>query len=271
MLKIAIIVFREMLEIALVISILVAATQGIKGRNKWIFAGIGLGILGSVLLAFFTDNISSSLDGVGQEIFNASILLVSSLMIAWTVIWMSKYGKQISSNLKKLGKSVADGHESLFALMPVVAFAVLREGTEIVLFSYGAFVSGDSIADLILGAATGLICGILVGFALYYGLIKVLGRHFFSITSWLLILLAAGMVSQAIGFLSNAGIVPEIIYPIWDSSFLISEEGILGKVLHALLGYIAKPSAAQIMGYLITISALIIGLNYDKLINRKGN
>ena len=271
MLKIAIIVFREIIEIALVISILVAATNGVKGRNKWIFAGVGLGIFGAILLAFFTDNISSSLDGVGQEVFNASILLVSSSMIAWTVVWMKKYGKQMSSHLKKLGKSVTDGDQSLFALMPVVAFAVQREGAEIVLFSYGSFVSGDNVSDLILGALMGLLCGVIVGFALYYGLIKVLGKHFFSATSWLLILLASGMVAQAIGFLSNAGLVPEITYPIWDSSFLIAEHGILGSVLHALFGYIAKPSAAQLIGYVATILALVIGLNYEKIKNVSKN
>jgi high-affinity iron transporter len=268
MLKIAIIVFREMLEIALVISILVAATQGIKGRKRWIFAGIGLGILGAGLLAIFTDNISDSFQGSGQEIFNASILFASSAMISWTVIWITKYGKQMSANLKKLGKSVLEGDKSLIALMPVVAFAVLREGAEIVLFSYGAFVSGDSIADLISGAIIGLGCGLAAGFGLYFGLLKVLGKHFFSVTSWLLVFLAAGMVCQGVGFLSHANLVPEIIYPVWDSSFLISENGILGRVLHALFGYISKPSAAQLIAYMATVLLLAIGLKYDWLKER---
>ncbi len=263
MLKIAIIVFREVLEIALVISVLIAATNGIRGRKKWIFSGIGLGILGAALLAIFTDKISDSFQGSGQEIFNASILLASSAMISWTVIWMTKYGKEISANLKRLGKSVLEGDKSLIALMPVVAFAVLREGAEIVLFSYGAFVSGDNISDLIVGAMIGLACGLAAGFGLYFGLLKVLGKHFFSVTSWLLVFLAAGMVCQAIGFLSHANLVPEIIYPVWDSTFLISEDEILGRVLHILLGYITKPSAAQLIGYVTTILLLSIGLNYD--------
>lgn len=266
MLKIAIIVFREVLEIALVISILIAATKGISGRKRWIFSGIGLGILGAALLAFFTDNISESFEGSGQEIFNACVLLASSAMISWTVIWMTKYGREISANLKKLGKSIVDGHKSLIALMSVVAFAVLREGSEIVLFSYGAFVSGDNISDLIIGAIVGLACGLAAGFGLYFGLLKVLGKHFFSVTSWLLIFLAAGMVSQAIGFLSNVNLVPEIIYPVWDSAFLISEDGILGRVLHALIGYIAKPSAAQLIGYVIVVCALAGGL---RVVSRK--
>ncbi|MFT5703757.1 MAG: high-affinity iron transporter, partial [Rickettsiales bacterium] len=211
MLKVAIIVFREILEIAVVISILVAATKGLKGRNKWIFSGIALGVLGSAILAFFTDNISSTLEGVGQEVFNASILFISSAMISWTVIWMTKYGREISNNLKQVGKSVSIGEKSLIVLMPITALTVLREGAEIVLFSYGSFVSGDGILDLMIGALIGLSCGLIVGFALYFGVIKVLGRHFFAVTSWLLILLAAGMVSQGIGFLSSANLVPEII------------------------------------------------------------
>ena len=265
MLKVAIIVFREILEIAIVISILVAATNGIKGRNKWIFFGIGWGIFGAFLLAMFTNIVSDSLDGNGQEVFNATVLLISSAMIAWTVLWMQKYGKQISANLKQLGKLVAQGDKHFVAVMLVVAFAVLREGAEIVLFSYGAFVSGDNIAELIFGALVGLASGMVIGFALYFGLLKVLGRYFFPVTSWLLVFLAAGMVSMAIGFLSRAGFVPELIYPIWDSTFLVSEEGILGKMLNALFGYITKPSLTQLIGYLVTVLALAIGLNYDSL------
>lgn len=264
MLKISIIVFREILEIAIVLSILLVATQGLKGRNKWVIAGLALGVLGSVILAFFTDNISSMLEGVGQEIFNAAILFASSLMIAWTVIWMTKYGRKVSADLKQLGKKIADGHESEFALMPVIALTVLREGSEIVLFSYGSFASGDKVSDLVLGAVLGLICGLIVGFSIYYGLIKVLGKHFFSVTSWLLIFLSAGMVSQAIGFLSSAGIVSEIIYPVWDSSFLVSEEGLIGKVLHALFGYISRPSLSQLIGYVLMVLVLVIGLQHSK-------
>ena len=263
MLQISIIVFREILEIALVISILFVATKGVKGRDKWILSGIGLGLSGALLVALFTDNISESFEGSGQEIFNALILLISSAMVSWTVVWMKKFGKKISANLKQLGKSVLEGTQSMVVLMTVVAFAVLREGAEVVLFGYGSFVSGGSFAELALGATIGLICGIIVGLALYFGLLKVLGRHFFSITSWMLVFLAAGMVASATSFLSRAGIVPEIIYPVWDSAFLVSEEGLLGKILHALFGYISKPSAAQLIAYLATILLISFGLNFD--------
>ena len=268
MLQITIIIFREVLEIALVISILVAATNGVQGRNRWILAGIGLGIFGASLLAIFTDNISELINGSGQEIFNACVLLASSAMIAWTVIWMKKYGRQISANLKQIGQSVVKGDKSFVTLMVIVALAILREGAEIVLFSYGFIASGGSALELILGAFIGLSCGILTGFALYFGLLKALGRHFFTVTSWMLIFLAAGMISAAIGFLSQAGLVSSIIYPIWDSNFLIDQKGMMGKILHALFGYIAKPSLVQLIGYLTTVLFLVIGLNYDYIKNK---
>jgi high-affinity iron transporter len=67
MLQIAIVVFREILEVSLIIGILTAATKEIEGRTKWLLAGLGLGIIGSFALAFSTDKISESLDGMGQE------------------------------------------------------------------------------------------------------------------------------------------------------------------------------------------------------------
>ncbi len=263
MLKIAIIVFREVLEIALVISILISATKGVVGRKKWIVGGVVLGVFGATLLAIFTDNISQSFQGSGQELFNGLVLLASAAMISWTVLWMKKYGKKISDNLKQFGLEVIKGDKSLISLMMVVFFSVLREGSEIVLFSYGYFVTGDDIFSLILGGFIGLGCGLAVGLALYFGLIRVLGRHFFSVTSWILVFLAAGMVSESIAFLSNGGFISEIIYPLWDTTAFISEETILGKILNVLLGYVAKPSAAQLIGYLLTLSLLIIGLNFD--------
>jgi high-affinity iron transporter len=264
MLKIAIIVFREILEIALVIGILLAATKGIKKRNFYILSGLGLGVMGSILIAFFTDNISNLFQGAGQEAFNASILLISSAMIAWTVIWVKKYSKTIANDLKNLGNSVATGNKSLFALMPVVALAVLREGTEIVLFSYGSFVSGDKISSLVLGGIFGLTAGIAVGLGLYFGLLRFLGRHFFSVTSYLLIFLAAGMVSHSLGFLAQGGFVPEIIYPVWDSSSFLLERSFIGSIFHAMFGYVSKPSAIQLIGYVGTLALLFLGIRKVK-------
>jgi high-affinity iron transporter len=68
----ALIVFREVLEAALIIGIVAAATRDIPGRSRYIWAGIGLGIFGSILVAGMAEAISGFAQGMGQEIFNAS-------------------------------------------------------------------------------------------------------------------------------------------------------------------------------------------------------
>lgn len=259
MFQIGVIVFREILEISLIIGILALATSGVKGRYKYILFGLLLGILGSVVLAFSMDQISESFDGSGQEIFNGTILLLASLMIGWTVIWMTQHAKKISAHLKQLGKRVIDGKEPIYALIPITALSVLREGIEIVLFSYGAFVSGQDIAELVLGGMTGLLVGIIAGFALYLGLLKMLGKYFFTVTSWILIFLSAGMASASVGFFSSAGIVSELGI-LWNSSSLIRQESLIGQILHALFGYVDKPSITQALVYLIVVVILFFGL-----------
>ena len=268
MFQTSIIVFREILEVALVIGILAAATTGVRNRSWWIICGVILGIFGSVIIAFFADNISESLQGRGQEAFNATILLLAAAMISWTLIWMKKHAKEISGSLKKLGKSVIDGEKSITAILLVVTLSTLREGAETVLFSYGLYNSGTSIYEIFYGATIGLIAGTLAGFSIYYGLLKT-GKYFFAVTSWMLILLTAGMVSSAFGFLVSGDFVPSLKYPIWNSSFLISDNSIVGLILNMLTGYISKPSGIQVLAYLSTLVLLFIGLNSDRLFSKK--
>jgi high-affinity iron transporter len=255
MFQTSIIVFREILEVALVVGILAAATVGVRGRIRWICYGLIFGALGSAVIAFFADKISSSLNGRGQEAFNGIILIIAAIMIAWTLVWMKKHAKEISGNLKKVGKKVTDGEQSITAIAAITALSVFREGAEIVLFSYGIYASGTNLYEIISGAGIGLISGTIIGVALYYGLIKT-GKHFFTVTSWMLIFLTSGMIASGVGFLVSGDFVPAIKYQVWDSSFLISDSSLVGIILNMLTGYISKPSGIQILVYISTLSIL---------------
>src|ERR1700680_253418 len=146
MLATALIVFREVLEAALIIGIVLAASQGVKRRATWVAAGIGAGVAGSIVVA---------------------------------------------------------------------AFAV--------------------------GIALGMAGGIATGAALYLGLLRIPLRHLFSVTSWMILLLAAGMAAQGAAFLEQADLLPALGTNVWDTSFLLPDDGIVGRVLHALIGYVASP------------------------------
>src|SRR5207253_266517 len=170
----ALIVFREVLEAALIIGIVAAATRGIPGRNRWIGAGLAAGLIGSLFVAFGAERISHLAEGMGQELFNATILGIAVVMLAWHNIWMSVHGRELAANAKKIGGDIRAGAKALSVLLVVIAVAVLREGSETVLFLYGVAISGDASSRMmIIGGAIGLAGGVAVGWLLFAGLLRI--------------------------------------------------------------------------------------------------
>lgn len=267
MLGAAVIVFREVLEAALVITILLAATRGLSGRNRWISGGVACGILGAIIVAYFAGNIAEAFAGIGQELFNAGVLFTAVLMLAWHNIWMSGHAREMVANLKQVGSKVISGNLPFYVLSVAAGLAVLREGSEIVLFLYGLAVSGGQVAQMALGGTLGLTGGIAVGVFLYFGLLGIPMSALFRVTGWLILLLAAGMAATAAGFLSQAGLLPSY-HPLWNTSAYLSEHSLIGQLLHILVGYQASPTAIQLGFYLATMILIGSGMN---LIGRQKN
>jgi high-affinity iron transporter len=250
----ALIVFREVLEAALIIGIVLAATQGISGRAAWVFGGVVGGLTGAVVVAFFAESIAASAEGLGQELFNAGILLMAVFMLGWHQVWMSRHGRQMAGEFKNLGKSIRSGDRTVRALALVVGLAILREGSEAVLFLFGVAASdGTAISAIAGGVLLGLVGGAICGGGLYFGLVKIPARLLFGITGWLIILLAAGMASQAAAFLVQAGEIPSLVDELWNSSGVLERTSPFGQVLHILVGYDDRPAGIQLVFYVATI------------------
>lgn len=261
MLGSAIIVFRETLEAALIIGIIAVATRNLRGRNAWLSAGIVAGVLGSLLVALFTGRIAELAEGLGQELLNAGILLVAAAMLAWHNIWMARHGMQLAREAKQLGADVRSGSREMSALALVVGLAILREGSETALFLYGLLSGGsESPASVLGGGALGLLLGGAAGVALYLGVLRVPARHFFSATSALVLLLAAAMASQAARFLVQADLLPSLAAPLWDTSWLLNDQSLPGRLLHTLAGYEAMPSGIQVVFYVVTLVLILVGM-----------
>lgn len=257
MLATAIIIFREVLEAALIIGILTAATRGIPGSRLWILAGVLVGLAGSGVVAFSTDAIGALADGMGQELFNASVLCIAVLMLAWHNIWMSAHGAALAADAKALGGDISAGRSESSALLLIVGIAVLREGSETVLFLYGIAASEEgSRSSMLLGGLAGMLGGVAVGYTLYAGLLRLPLRWFFAATGVLVLLLAASMASQAAKFLVQADWLPSLGAPLWDSSAMLSEQSIAGLLLHSLVGYDARPAGMQLVFYISVLLAI---------------
>ncbi len=258
MLGALIIVFREVIEAGLIVGIVMAATRGVAGRGRWVGFGIGAGVLGAAVVALFASAISQAFEGAGQELFNAGVLAIAVVMLMWHNAWMARHGREIAEEMRTIGTAVSEGAKPLTALAVVVGLAVLREGSEVVLFLYGILASGTSGAALLTGGLLGIAAGAAFTGLTYFGLLAIPSRYIFSVTSWLIALLAAGMAAQAVQFLNNAGLVVGFDRTVWDTSWLLSDGSLFGKLLHTLIGYTERPTELQLMTYVATLFAMFL-------------
>jgi high-affinity iron transporter len=265
----AIIVFREALEAALIIGIVAVATRNLQSRNRWLAIGMAGGVGGSLLVALFTSSIADLAQGVGQELFNASILMLAAGMLAWHNIWMARHGMEMARDAKQLGQDVRSGSREMSALALVVGLAILREGSETVLFLYGMLTGGEESVGSVMGGGTmGLALGILAGYGLYAGILRIPARHFFNATSALILLLAAAMASQAARFLVQADMLPSLASPLWNTAWLLDDNSTVGRVMHTLVGYDSAPSGIQVGFYVATLALIVSGMRMARADNR---
>ena len=252
-----ILVFREAMEAGLIIGIVLAASTGVLRRGRWIAGGIAAGTAGAGLVAIFAGGLSQAFGGAGQEAFTAGILLFAVVMLTWHIIWMSNHGRAMAKEFRQLGQDVKLGERSLAALAAVIAVAVMREGAEVVLFLYGvAVASHTSALSLVAGGLAGLGLAGCMSWLLYRGLVAIPIHRMFGVTNGLIALLAAGMAGQAAAVLHAADLLPGWSEQVWDTSFLLADDSLVGRALRALVGYSARPSGIQLAAWAATLAML---------------
>ena len=254
-----IIVFREVFEAGLIVGIVLAVTRGVAHRGLWISGGVAAGVIGSCVVAAFAGVISQAFAGAGQELFNAAVLCIAVVMLTWHNVWMSRHGRELAAEFRAVGEAVVAGSKSLVALAVVVCVAVLREGFEVVMFLYGVLATeGATGMEVLAGGLVGLVLGGVVCAATYFGMLTIPQRYLFGVTSFMIAFLAAGMAAQAIGFLEQANVVVALDNIVWDSSWLLSDGSILGRVLRTLIGYNDHPTVMQLAVYAATLAVMFV-------------
>ncbi len=255
MISSALIVFREVLEAAIVLGILFASTLTLPRERRSVWHGIILGICGASFFAYFMAELENSFDNEGEFIFNAVILILASGLISWSVIWMQQQGRNIKENVKKIGDAVASGSTSATALLLISLSVVMREGSEAVFFLMGVSETVNNQSyPLITGALSGFITGVGVAYIIYKGLVKIPLHYLFQTVSILLMMVAAGMASEAAANLILIDKLPALIETVWDTSALLPEESVTGSFLHVLIGYDDSPSGMQILFFIASLS-----------------
>ncbi len=253
MLVTVIIFLREVLEAALILSVLLAVSFQLNLTRKWILAALAIGSIGASITAYYLGDISNLIDGTGQEVLNSTLLIVMALLINIICVWLAHCFHK------------ADGHPPFLTniirtiLIITVGIAIMHEGSELSIYSYSFMQIHHNKLPLILGGGLGLGVGASLGAIIYYMLINLQRRTLLITTTIILILISAGMASQAALYLIQSGWLPSQI-PLWDTSQIISERSIFGQLLYALIGYEATPSPLQIMFYSAAIVIYIVSI-----------
>ncbi len=254
MLVTVIIFLREVLEAALILSVLLAVSFQLTNDRKWILPALAFGFIGASITACFLGDISNLLEGTGQEVMNSTLLIIMSLLINTICVWLwqcrNNSHADTSILLAKIIKTI---------LIVNVSIAIMHEGSELSIYSYSFMQIHESNLSLILGGGLGLGIGASLGAIVYYLLIN-LQRHTLLITAIaILILISAGMASQAALYLIQSGWLPSQL-PLWDTTQIISERSIIGQLLYALIGYEATPSPLQILFYFSSIVICFVSI-----------
>jgi high-affinity iron transporter len=233
-----IIVLREVLEAALLISVLLALSRRLPFATRWLLVAIAAGVLGGFAYAHFLEPLSELFDGTGQELVNALLQLVVFSSAAVIVFLIARVR----------GRPAAYG-TALPALMALaIAASATREGSEIIIYVSGFLAAGHVFSSVGIGSLAGAGIGFSVGVLFYYLMLAMPERRSLWVSLVLLSLAASGMCAQAVQLLVQADWL-STSGPAWDTSWLISEASLPGQLLYALLGYEAAPSAVVAASY----------------------
>ncbi len=241
---------REGLEAALIVGIVLGALRKTGGERlkPVVWAGTlsaaAISLIGGLVLY----RLGAAFEGTAEAVFEGLTMLLAAGVLTWMIFWMRRQARSLGAELEADVRQ-ATRAGSKMALFALAFLAVVREGIELALFLTATTFTAGEQATLI-GAALGLVAAIALGWGLFSSLIRLNLRQFFTVSSALLILFAAGLVAHGVHELNEAGWIPAVIEHVWDINFLLDENSTLGLILKTLVGYNGNPSLTEVLAYI---------------------
>ncbi len=232
-----IIILREVFEAALIVSVLLVLCQKLQLPRRYFLSSLGLGGVLSIFYARHIASISMFFDGVGQEILNACMHLMTFICLLFLIFSM---GRRPYYKI------------TVWAIAGCLSATLVGEGSEIIIYIQG-FIGNEQLLETVLaGSFIGAGVGFSVGVFMYYLMINLRPRKGVAVSLVALVLISASMTTQAFQLLIQADILISQA-PLWNTSSWVSEGSVIGQILYALLGYESSPTPIQVGGYFISL------------------
>lgn len=239
-----VIILREVLEGAILLSVLLALSSQRGISLRWSIPALLLGSVGASVYAASFDTVSAWFDYVGQEVVNATLHFLIVLSLTAFAILHQLYEKSCNRII-------------IACMIFAVALTVVREGSEIILYLSGYINNSKVLTSVVLGSIIGSGIGMSIGALLYYTLSYFLINRAKNIAYLLLALFAAGMSLHIVTMLTQADWISSG-HSLWDTSAWVDESSLVGQLLYAVTGYESTPTANQVIAYITGISLLLV-------------
>jgi high-affinity iron transporter len=243
---------REGLEASLIVGI-VAAFLRQRGRRdllRWVFVGVGASVLLCMAVGVLLRVLSQNLPQRQQEGLETVIGAVAVAMVTYMVVWMRRHSRNLKRQLTTATESaLAVG--SGYALVAMAFLAVLREGFETVVFLLAAFNESDAGAAGGIGALLGIVVAVVLGYGIYRGGVRINLSKFFRVTGVVLVLVAAGLVVNALHTAQEAGWLTVGQQRTVDLSPLVRPGSVQASLLTGMLGVQEHPVLIEVIGWLV--------------------
>jgi len=253
--------FREGLEAALIVGIVLGALRklGHPEQSRAVWRGVAVAVVASLAVAIGLNLIGARLEGPAEKAFEGVTMLLAASVLTWMIFWMQAQSRFIRARLEAdVRRAIAGSGRGLFGLAFI---AVFREGLETALFLTAAALT-TTVWETALGGLLGLAAAITAGWVLFATTVRLNVKRFFQVTGVLLILFAAGLVAHGVHEFNEPGWVPTVIKHVWDTNPILHESSVLGQVLKALFGYNGDPSLTEVLAYGAYYAVVLLGLRW---------
>jgi high-affinity iron transporter len=263
MLAATLITFREGLEAALIVGIVLGVLRrlGQHQRSRSVWLGVAAAVAVSISAGLALNALGVALEGRGEEIFEGLAMLLAAGVLTWMIFWMRRQGRQIQTELEQEVEQAAAARSN-WALFGLAFVAVVREGIETVLFLTAAAI-GAAPGQTLIGGGLGLLAAVVLGWLLFVAGKRISLRAFFRYTGLLLILFAAGLVAHGVHELQEAALLPTLVEHLWDTNSVLDENGTVGTLLKALFGYNGNPTLIEALSYIGYLALVVAASGLD--------
>lgn len=248
---------REGIEGTLICAILLTflAAAGRRDLFRWVLAGAGAAavLAAGVGVVLWVVSRDAFVGSTSQAWFETVVFLIAVAVLTYMTFWMRRHARTMGREIRDRASGAVAGGSAL-ALALIAFVTVGREAVETVLFLL-AIAYQSSPLHVGIGAALGLGLAFGVGVAMYRVGVRVNLGKFFTVIGSLLLLVAAGLLANAVQNLQELGVLPGGSLTIWNVSGTLPDNKGVGDVLHGLLGYSAAPTLLQLLVWLAFLGA----------------